>query len=234
MDAMEMLWSYMQEDMKAERIKNEIRNSPLRQKLERSRDQILEQQAVYKKIEEQVAIHTDRKDAIQDALTRAQEQLDTLIARIESNPPADAEAADEMIRDMNKCHETLRGYEQELRRIHQEAREFSAKSAVIRQTVTKEKRKFDQMKVTWTAENESKKAVQDEAQKAADARRKNIPAELLSAYDEVKRHVTPPMARLQGNQCSGCNTSQPSAALRKIEGGAEIVECETCGRILIK
>jgi len=42
------------------------------------------------------------------------------------------------------------------------------------------------------------------------------------------------MARLIGDQCGGCNTSQPSALLRKIKSGTEIVECETCGRMIIQ
>ena len=35
METMEMLWSYMQEDMKADRINSALKNSPLRQKLEK-------------------------------------------------------------------------------------------------------------------------------------------------------------------------------------------------------
>ena len=42
------------------------------------------------------------------------------------------------------------------------------------------------------------------------------------------------MSRLVGDQCSGCNTSQPSAVLRRIKSGTEIVECETCGRMIIQ
>ena len=39
--------------------------------------------------------------------------------------------------------------------------------------------------------------------------------------------------RLQFGQCSGCNTSLPSAILSKIRNGA-LVECETCGRMIIQ
>jgi len=46
--------------------------------------------------------------------------------------------------------------------------------------------------------------------------------------------VVPPMARLLGDQCGGCNMSMPSVVLRAIKGGSTIVECETCGRIIIQ
>ncbi len=68
MDKMELLWDYMQEDIKADRIELEIKRSPLRQKLEKTRDFIMSQQKVYKDMEERVAISADRKDAIRDAL----------------------------------------------------------------------------------------------------------------------------------------------------------------------
>ena len=68
---LELMWQYQQEDMKADRIASEIKRSPLRQKLEKTRDFILEQQKIYKQMEEQVAVLTDRKDAIRDAIHNA-------------------------------------------------------------------------------------------------------------------------------------------------------------------
>ncbi|MBR4459313.1 MAG: hypothetical protein IKS31_10185 [Clostridia bacterium] len=234
MEAMEMLWSYMKEDMKADRVNNELRSSPLRQKLEKTRDYILEQQKSYKLIEEQVAIHADRKDAIQDALTRAKDQLDNLLNTFETNPPKDEESAAELLAEAEHCRRNLSSYEQELRRIQKDATDFSQRSATIRNSTVRARREFDQMKETYTAESEQRKQEYAALRKAADAKAVGIPEDLMAVYNSVKRQITPPMARLVNGQCSGCNTSQPSAALRKIDAGKEIVECETCGRILIK
>ncbi len=234
MDAMEMLWSYMKEDMKADRVNNELRNSPLRQKLEKTRDYVLEQQKTYKQIEEQVAIQADRKDAIHDALNRAQEQLNALLRRFEEQPPEDEESASALLTEADRCRRTLASYEQELRRIQKDATEFSQRSANIRSATVRARREFDQLKENYTAESEQRKQEYAALRKAAEEKQAGIPPELLAVYNTVKRQITPPMARLVNGQCSGCNTSQPSAALRKIDAGTEIVECETCGRILIK
>ena len=90
---LELMWQYQQEDMKADRIANDIRRSPTRQKLEKSRDFIMEQQKLYKQIEEQVAVMADRKDAIRDAIARCEEQLNALAAKFQAAPPEDADAA---------------------------------------------------------------------------------------------------------------------------------------------
>ena len=58
-------------------------------------------------------------------------------------------------------------------------------------------------------------------------------AQLMAEYLAIRKHTTPPVVRLQYGQCSGCNTSLPSATLSKIRSGA-LVECETCGRMIIQ
>ena len=58
---LELLWAYQQEDMAADRIANEIRRSPTRQKLEKNRNFIIEQQKRFKQIEEQVSILAGRR-----------------------------------------------------------------------------------------------------------------------------------------------------------------------------
>ena len=55
----------------------------------------------------------------------------------------------------------------------------------------------------------------------------------MAEYLAIKKHTTPPVVRLQYGQCSGCNTSLPSATLSKIRNGT-LVECETCGRMIIQ
>jgi hypothetical protein len=59
-----------------------------------------------------------------------------------------------------------------------------------------------------------------------------VDPELLEEYNAIKRHISPPVSRLIHGQCSGCNTSLPSAVSSRIKGGTQ-VECETCGRIII-
>ena len=61
---------------------------------------------------------------------------------------------------------------------------------------------------------------------------KGIEQDLMDRYQNIKRRSVPPLAQLYGDQCGGCNMSLPSAVSRKIKAG-ELVECETCGRLLI-
>ena len=234
MDKMEKLWEYMEEDIKADRIEMEIKRSPLRQKLEKTRDFIMSQQKIYKDMEERVAISADRKDAIRDALKRSEEQLVQLQARFEEHAPETLEEASAFLSDVDRCRKTIVSYEQELKKLHKEGTDLDGKGRAIRHDTAVAKQDFDRIKGVYNQESKEKKAQLEAQRSAADAKLAGVDPDLLAVYSTVKKHISPPMARLVNNQCSGCNTSQPSAALRKIDLGNDIVECETCGRILIK
>ena len=71
-----------------------------------------------------------------------------------------------------------------------------------------------------------------QAKAQAEEKAKGIAPAYLEKYQTIKRHSFPPLARMVGTQCTGCNMSLPSGVVRDVQSGKE-VECETCGRLLI-
>ena len=63
---MEALWAYQQRDMEADRFETEMRQAPNRLKLLKERDFLQEQQNNMKRIEREVALMSDRLDALRD------------------------------------------------------------------------------------------------------------------------------------------------------------------------
>ena len=59
-----------------------------------------------------------------------------------------------------------------------------------------------------------------------------IEPQYIEKYNTIKQQCTPPIAKLQNGQCGGCNMSFPSSVLSSIKNG-KLVECETCGRMVI-
>ena len=76
--------------------------------------------------------------------------------------------------------------------------------------------------------NERLNAAKAKAEEAA----KPLTQAYLDKYQTIKRHSFPPLARMIGSQCTGCNMSLPSGVVKDVQSGKE-VECETCGRLLI-
>ena len=232
MDKFEALWAYQEEDMKADAIAAAIRRSPTRQKLEKARDFILERQKQYKQIEEDIAAMVDRKDIIAQAITRSREQLQALQARFESNPPKTPEEVRSLLSEVSRCRDTIRQYEVEISRIVKETDANEKLQRSVRLEAANAKKTFDQLKAEYEEESKSKKVELEAQRSKAKALMDKVDPVLLEEYETIKKHISPPVARLVHGQCSGCNTSLPSAILSKIKGGT-LVECETCGRMII-
>ena len=232
MEKYEALWAYQVEDMKADAIALAIKRSPTRQKLEKARDFILDRQKQYKQIEEDIGAMVDRKDIIAQAIVRSKEQLDTLQKRFEAAPPTTSDEVKSLLAEVSRCRDTIRQYEVEISRIVKETDANEKLQRSVRLDAANAKKSFDQLKADYEEESKSKKEdLETQRAKAKEVMDQVDPA-LLEEYETIKKHISPPVARLMHGQCSGCNTSLPSAILSKIKGGT-LVECETCGRMII-
>ena len=233
MDKYVALWTYQTEDMKADAIAAAIRNSPVRQKLEKARDFILDRQKQYKQIEDEVAGMLDRKEIIAQAVARAEAQIETLKLKFEANPPETAEDLKALLSEVSKCRDTIRQYEAEISRIVTDTSAHDKLQRTVRLEAAKAKQDFDQLKSEYETESRARKEELEVQRTRVKELSSGVDPALLEEYNVIKRHVSPPVAKLTHGQCAGCNTSLPSAVLSKIRNGT-MVECETCGRIIIQ
>ena len=233
MEQFEALWAYQTEDMKAESIANAIKRSPTRQKLEKARDFILDRQKQYKQIEDEVTAMIDRKEIIAEAVARSEEQLNALQDRFEQSPPQTREETKAFLAEVSRCRDTIRQYEAEMGRIVKETESHDKLQRSVRLEAAKAKQSFDQLKAEYEEESRSRKAELEEQRAKARELESGVDPALLQQYEAIKKHTVPVVVRLVHGQCSGCTTSLPSATLSKIKNGA-MVECETCGRMIIQ
>lgn len=232
MDQLHLLWDYQQADMEADKMEASIKRSPTRQKLVKYRDYLLEQQNVMKRITGEVAAMADRLEALKDAVAMTENQLKSLQTKIENDPPQDSESAQQFIADVRRFQNNLTTYEQEIRRIRKDAGDRERLQHDVKVRAAKAKGEFDKLKVDYDAEYQEKSKELTALKAVAAEKAKGIEQDLMDRYQNIKRRSVPPLAQLYGDQCGGCNMSLPSAVSRKIKAG-ELVECETCGRLLI-
>ena len=229
----EALWSYQTEDLKAEAIATEIRRSPTRVKLERARDFIMERQKQYKQIEDSISVIADRKDMLIQALESTIAQIESQKDRLSSLNPEDEDAVSALREEVVRSREEIRSLEKELNQMNSDSASYDRQLRSVRVDAAKAKQNFDQLKVDYETESKVKKEQLEQQRARVKALEGTVEPELMAEYLAIKKHTTPPVVRLQFGQCSGCNTSLPSATLSKIRSGA-LVECETCGRMIIQ
>ena len=232
MDQMAMLWAYQKEDMKAEQLAQEMRRNPNRLQLEKDRDTILNHQKDFKRIEEELAAMADRMDVLVAALPRCEEQLRTLQDKLAESEPEDTETVAALLREATSLAGTIKDYEQELKRIAKESNTQAQRQVAIRRQAAATKQEYTKLKAVYDKELVDQKAELEKQRAEARSKAEGIDADMMERYLAIKKHVTPPIAKLYGGQCMGCNTALPSALLQKIRSSSGIVECETCGRML--
>ena len=234
MEQTELLWQYQQADMAADAFEREIKRSPNRVALKKNREFLVEQQNAVKRMEQEVAETVDRIDVIKVAISRIEEQLAALQSRMEKNPPANLQQAQELTRDAQKLLGTLTDYEREMKRIQKDAADRERSEKEIRVKYAKVKAEYDQQKVAYESEYAEQMKQLEEKRAAAQEKAKLVDAALLEKYAQVKKHCVPPVARLYGDQCGGCNMSLPQVTLRKFKNDVQYIECENCGRMIIQ
>ena len=230
---MEALWVYQQRDMEADRFETEMRQAPNRLKLLKERDFLQEQQNNMKRIEREVALMSDRLDALRDEEERLRGVLDNLLTAVKDITEDQTEEIDRQIAAASKLEDTLLTYEQEIAKMRKDSELRNRMQKDIRLRAASTKADFDEHKKAYDVEFKRDKARLQELRKAAEEESKKVDPELLAKYRSIKQHIAPPIAKLNGNRCGGCNMELSAATLNAMNG-RDFIECDNCGRALFK
>ncbi len=232
MNQLNLLWEYQAADIEVEQISKEIKRSPNRQQLLKYRDYLLEQQKSLARIEEEVLAMQDRMEALRDAIHLTESQIQSIQEKIQTKEPENTEETERYIADVKRLIGNLNDYEAEVKRIRSDSADREKLQRDVKLRAARTKKDFDKLKEVYDAEYSTMNERLTKAKAAAEEKAKSISPAYLDKYQTIKRHSFPPLARMIGSQCTGCNMSLPSGVVKDVQSGKEI-ECETCGRLLI-
>ena len=235
MGKLDALWEYQAVELKKEALEREVINTPARAKLNKLHGFLTEQQN---------AITRTQKDIVQrqTALEKLQDQVDKLLKRVDlehsefEEMQQDEECTAEEMTECRRNHEKLLD---ELGAVRREIGDLvkwldnaMKDYKETRNKAGKAKKEYDALRVVceeeYTKSEDSRKA----AETAVAAQAEKVDPALLERYKKVKRNHTVPMAKVENNQCGGCNMSLPMVVVKRVQSSDALVECDNCGRIL--
>ena len=232
MNQLNLLWEYQAADVAVETISKEIKRSPNRQQLVKYRDNLLEHQKTLGRIEEEILAMQDRIEALRDAIHMTESQIQSIQERIQTKEPENTEETERYIAEVKRLIGNLNDYEAEVKRIRNDSADREKVQRDVKLRAARTKKDFDKLKETYDEEFREMNERLNQAKALAEEKKKDITPAYLEKYQTIKRHSFPPLARMIGSQCTGCNMSLPSGVVKDVQSGKEI-ECETCGRLLI-
>lgn len=232
MNQLELLWEFQQADVEVDNLELSMKRSPKRQRLVKLRDSYQDLQKSLKDIEDEFMAMLDRMEVLKDAIELSEDQLKQLQARIQEQPTESSEGVRNFLQEAQQINNSLNDYEQETRRIRKSAGDRERRQFDLKQRLVAAKEEFVPLRDEYDAEYKEGMAEVEKLRSAAKEKLAGISAEYLEKYNTIKQHSVPPMAKLVNGQCGGCNMSFPSSVLHSIKSG-KLIECETCGRMII-
>ena len=235
MGKLDTLWQYHEAEMACDRLETEIKTTPARQKLNKLRAFLTEQQNSIARMEKEM-------EAKQSLLAKLAEQFDALEKKYElelsefetmdNDPECTAEEMTESRKEFESMMEQLNVARRELfdtltwlEKAETESKETWAKAG-------KAKKEYDALRKICEQELEDSKGKLNAAREEARRASEMVDPAFLAHYRAIKKNHAIPMAKLENNQCSGCNMSLPMVVTKRVANQDMIVECDNCGRIL--
>ncbi len=229
------LWEYQAAELEKEALEREVSSTPARIKFNKLHSYLTEQQNAIKRTQKEI-------EQKQQALLKLNDETESLLGRVElersefEHMQADEECTAEEMTECRESHERLLGELFNMRRTIDELIKWLehalAEYKNTRSNATKAKKEYDALKTECEEELGKSKAGLEEAQALVNEKAKAVDAALLERYKRVKRNHNIPVAKVDNNQCSGCNMSLPVIMVKRVLAGDGIVECDNCGRIL--
>lgn len=232
MDQLHLLWEYQKADVEVDNVEKALKLSPVRKNLVKQRDLYNAQVSALEKINNDVNMMEDRLETLKDAIRMTSEQLHSLHAKIESDPPKSLDDVMQYLNSARRLQNNLNAYEKDVKDIQKDVVDREKEHRDANNRKNKARVEFTKLKEVYEQEKKEKEEQLARLRAAAQKKAEDVEPEFMEKYKEVKRHSTPPLAALYGDQCGGCNMSVPSSVSRRVRAG-ELMECENCGRLLI-
>ena len=230
MNKLDALWQYQQAELEADKLENKLKSTPARQKLNKLFNFLKEQQNAIAGIQKTL-------DSRQQAVDKLQAQIDELAHKYELELGEfkimlndDECTAEEMTESRRNVERIMKKAEAAKRELYDAMAQIEKSAAEYKETyakAAKAKKEYDAARSECEQEAAAAKPDIDKAKAAANEAAKAVDAELLARYKRIKGRYAVPMAKVENNQCSGCNMSLPQAPLSALQRGKALLNAKT-------
>ncbi|MCR4620636.1 MAG: hypothetical protein K5663_00960 [Clostridiales bacterium] len=226
------LWNYMQSDMEADRFSNEMKSSANRRLLLKNAEILKEQQVRFAKVDEEITAMLERLDSQKAETERVSQLFAKTMEEIGDVSKLDENEIEDKMKLVERLSATFDQCQRELTRLAKDADNAVQTQNQIKRLAAKTKAEYDRVKKEYDTEFALGKQKLKKLRDAADQLASGLDPADLERYRQIKQHVTPPIAKLENNQCTGCFMTLSVGTIRGIKASGMGVTCDNCGRLL--
>jgi predicted nucleic acid-binding Zn-ribbon protein len=235
MNKLEALLRYHEAELALDKLETRIKTSPERQKLNKLYGFLSEQQAQINGIRTQLEARNANVSKLTSHFDELQKQYELELSEIAIMENDEQCTAAEMAESRRALETLLEQITAARRDLYDTLSWIENASGEYKETYAragKAKKEYDELRAQCDELLKSSQPEVDTAKAVVETAKKDVEEALLKKYALVKSHHANPIAKVENNQCSGCNMSLPTTVVKRVSSGLELVECENCGRIL--
>ena len=235
MNKLEALWQYHNAEQDYARLEAHLKSTPSRTKLNKLHSFLTEQQNLISQIQRQIESRKDVYSRLAAQFQELERQFELELSEF-NTMQSDEECTAAEMAESRKALEVLSDKLTAARReLSDTISWLETSEAEYKATFAKAsmaKKEYDTTRVECEEELKQLQPELDAAKAQADKLAGGIDPAILKRYAAIKsRHVVP-MAIVENSQCGGCRMMLPTVVVKRVAAGIDIVECESCGRIL--
>ena len=235
MNKLDALWEYQQAELSLDRVESRIKTTPSRQKLNKLHAFLSEQQALIGSFQKQIDVRQASISKLTAQLEELQRKYELELSEFHAMENDEECTAAEMTESRRALETLIRQLEVTQHELQDTLAWVEKTTADYKETYAKAgkaKKEYDAVRKQCEDEIAAAQPEIEAAKAVIAARRAAVDPALIKKYELVKAHHAAPIAKVENNQCSGCNMSLPIATVKRVAAGTGLVECENCGRIL--
>jgi predicted nucleic acid-binding Zn-ribbon protein len=235
MKKLDTLWKYQQADLALERLESRIKATPARLRLNKLHAYLTEQQNSVGTIQKNIETRKTSVDKLAEQVNALEHKYELEVSEFNVMQHDDEVTAEEMT-ESRKAIESL------MTRMDSARRELFDTLAWIERATNdykdtyakagKAKKEYDDTRVQCEEELATAQPEIEEAKRALVQAAAKVDPGLMERYKKIKNHHAVPVAKVENNQCGGCNMALSTTTVKRVAADESIVECENCGRIL--
>lgn len=235
MGKIDALLKYYKAEQELKTIENEVKTTPMRVRFNKIRKFLTEQQSAIQRMQTDINTRAAELEKLVQHFNEMEQQYELEISEVssmENDADCTAEEVEESRRELESLLSKINGTKRDVQDLLQWLDKIKKDYQETYTKAGRAKKEYDSLRSVCEEELQSYAPKLDEAKAAVLAEQKNIAPNVLEKYKRVKKNHAVPIAKIENNQCGGCNMSLPTVVIRRLNTTEDLVECENCGRIL--
>lgn len=235
MNKLDALLKYQQAELAFERLDNRVKSTPARLKLNRLHAYLTEQQSAIGATQKNIDARSSSIEKLAAQVEELEHKYDLELSEFSVMQSDEEVTAEEMTESRRSIESLMARMDSARRELYDTIAWIEKAASDYKETYSKAgkaKKEYDEVRVECEAELAEAQPKLEEAKRLRTAAAAQVDAALMERYKKIKNHHAVPMAKVENNQCGGCNMALSTTTVKRVAADEGVVECENCGRIL--